>query len=232
MGKQLSPHGNRFRPLSRSEFKQYDEPARDSSDGLTELAARTLLHTGLRTDEFSQLRGNWLASIAGGDYGVLRVHAKEECLGSAGAVGRSTSVDANSQERNAACYTCRNARDGYWESEPQDAVREIPITKKGVCELLADWFETHEQIPLLHGAVATRVKHVGEWAGFSRQVQQDVLLQTHVTMLTRKGVEPHTIAAVLGLRLSDTQLVCLFREATREFEKTWEPGEDSEADNN
>jgi len=227
MGKQNNPHGKRFRPLREEEIEQYDKAARDSGDTLTELTTRALLYTGLRNGEFSHLRESWLASVQGEDYGILHVPGEEECIGGAGAVGRSSSGNTNPHERGAACYTCRNTRDGQWAPATRTAIREIPIVKEDVYELLEDWFETHEQIPLLHNAVGTRVQHVAERAGLSRQVKPHDLRHTYGTMLARRGFDLHTIADVLGHRLTNTPTSRLYREARREFEKTWE---DSESD--
>jgi site-specific recombinase XerD len=99
--------------------------------------------------------------------------------------------------------------------------------EQGVDELLADWFETNEQIPLLHGAVATRVQHVAERAGLSREVQPRHLRHTYGTILARMGIEPHTFSAVMGFPSPETRLGRRYRE-TRDFEKMWEDGEDSD----
>lgn len=218
MGKSHNPHGKRFRPLNKSEIEEYDKAARDSSDPLTELAARTPLYTGLRNGELSHIRGNWLTSADEGNYGVLRVPAEEECIGGAGTVGRSSSVDVNSGERGAACYTCRNTRGGHWEPRTKAAIRNIPIVEEGVYELLEDWFKIHEQIPLLHDAVGTRVQHVADRADLSRQVKPHDLRHTYGTILVRREVGWRTIATLMGHNPSGVLGSPPFREILKELD--------------
>jgi integrase len=229
MGEDDNPDEKRFRPLEGEEIKQYDAAAKDASDALTELTARTLLHTGLQSGEYSHLRRDWLEDSQEnkeedeetGNYGFLSVPASEECTGGAGAIGQSTRQAEEPHDRSAACYKCRTTRGGHWAPKSSIAVRKIPMMEKEVYELLEDWFRLHEQIPLLHGAVGTHVQKVAERAELSREVKPHDLRLTYGTILARSGMSVRTIAAVMGYNPSYLAANRhLFGDGTQGFERS------------
>lgn len=215
----------RFRPLKKGQIGAFEQAAQNASNNLTELAARTLLHTGLRNGEFAHMRSSWLADERMEGRPVLRVPAEERCIGGAGATGRGNPNGKNLHERGEPCYKCREGRDGSWEPKTRNSMRTLPIMEEEIYDSIERWFTNNEQIPLLHSAVANRVQQVAEAAGLSREVKPHDLRHTYGTMLARMGMSAHVITAVMGhgtLDMALTYIQFVGRDIAQEFNEKWD----------
>lgn len=198
MGEQNSSQSQRFKPLERDQIGPFDQAAQEMGNDLTELTARGLLHTGFRNGEFCHSRTSFLSDGRIMGKPVVRIPHREDCTGGVGSIGKGNPGGQNLHDRGEPCHKCRTKRDGYWAPKTKNSPRPVPVMEEEVYKLFADWFANHEQIPILHGAVATRVKRVGQEADIDREVKPHDLRHTYGTMLARMGFDAHSIAEAMG----------------------------------
>ena len=217
--------GKRFKPLKKDQIGKYDKAAQDANNELTRLTVRTLLHTGLRNGTLCHLQPGWIENERILGKPMIRVPPRERCLSGAGATGVGNEEGANLHDRGEPCYNCRIEYGGHWEPKTRNAPRPLPVMEEEIHSSLKRWLESHEQIPLLHHAVATRVQRVAEQAGLDREVKPHDLRHTYGTMLARMGLKLPVIAAVMGhgsTNQSMRYITFVGRDIMEEFKENWD----------
>lgn len=225
MGEQNSSQSQRFKPLERGQIGPFDRAAQEIGNNLTELTARGLLHTGIRNGAFCHSRPSFLTDDRIMGKPVVRIPYRQDCIGGVGSVGKGNPDGENLHDRGEPCFKCRKNRDGHWEPKTDNSPRPVPVMEEEVYELFEHWFANHEQIPMLHGAVATRVEQVGEEAGIDRDVKPHDLRHTYGTMLARMGFGAHAIAEAMGhgsLDMPRTYISFTGEALMEEFQDNWD----------
>lgn len=225
MEEQHSLKSQRFKPLERDQIRPFDRAAQEMGNNLTELTARVLLHTGFRNGEFCHSRSSFLSKERIMGKPVVRIPHRQDCIGGVGSVGKGNSDGESLHDRGQPCYKCRANRDGYWEPKTKNSPRTVPVMEEEVYELLVDWFANHEQIPMLHGAVATRVKRVGKEADIDREVKPHDLRHTYGTMLARMGFDAHSIAEAMGhgsINMPKNYISFTGEDLMNKFQENWD----------
>lgn len=197
MGRKDNVHGTTLDPLTADQITRFIAAARQTGDDLTTTIALTLPNTGLRNTELCHMRRDWLQGESANDVLTLEVPPEAECIGGIGTSGPSDEQKADKSSPGEPCHKCRDRRDGIWKPKSDAAQRQIPITSE-IYQLLEDWFDDHEQIPLLHSAVSSRVRDVAEEAGIERDVTPHNLRDTYGMLLAREEFNLQTICRIMG----------------------------------
>jgi len=213
----------RFNPLGEDEARRFDDAAQDSEKPLKELAARGILHTGLRNGTFCHTAPSWLEVIE--DRCVIKVPWEEECTSGSGAYGEGNEQGGNLHERGVPCANCRDNENGRWLPKTENTPRTIPVMETEIYDLFEWWFRNNDQIPILHNAVNSRLREVADEAGLRRDVTAHDLRHTYGTMLARMDFTAPQIRDVMGhgsLKMPLRYIDFTGVRKVRTFEEKWD----------
>ena len=180
--------GRGFEPLKLDQIQLFEEAAKDADNPIRTLAARLLLHTGMRNGEFNHMRPWWVARK---EWKLPDRHSAARGLcGGAGAAGFGNKKQFDLNDRGEPCSKCRNKshrEDNRWTCKTQSSDRTIPINseQEDLIDLLKWWKEGYDYLPLSHRSVNYHLKQLAEKAGLNRKVTAHDLRHTHGTMLAR-----------------------------------------------
>jgi integrase len=224
MGRKNNALEETFDPLTEDQAERFVAAAMKSDDRLASLTARTLLRTGLRSDEFCHMRPSWLQDELTSSLALLDVPFTEECIGAIDTT-EGTDEDRTSGHREP-CQGCRNLRGGEWKPKSDEARRRLPIPID-IFEMLEEWFATHEHIPLLRNGAHRRVKDIAEQAGIEREVTPRNLRETYAAKRRREG---HDLSMIQSLMGQNSHSPMLKHSSQAEFLSKWGKDNDESDD--
>lgn len=189
------------KPLSSDQLQRFEKEVKQTDDQLKRLTGTTLLHTGIRVDEYVHMRPWWLSEQNGGR--LIEIPEEEECVTGISSTETDNEKQVNPNDRGEPCSRCRNKpsrEDDRWHVKTEAAKRTVVVnsTQEELIELLDWWSKGFGSIPLSHEEVNFYLRQLAEEAGLDCDVTVQTLRLTHGRMLSRQGKTVEEITNRLG----------------------------------